>query len=105
MQHEEQVRGVPSEGPLADVGVTRPSADPQGIVGGVGGTAAVAPLRVVLDDDVRREPAPRAETVPSDQLWRAAIRAAREAAALAADLRRQLTNGGAGADDGPRAVA
>jgi hypothetical protein len=31
-----------------------------------------------------------ADTVPSEQLWRAAIRAAREAAALAADLRRQL---------------
>ncbi|GLC23774.1 hypothetical protein [Roseisolibacter agri] len=30
------------------------------------------------------------EAVPSDQLWRAAIHAAREAAALAADLRRQL---------------
>ena len=32
-----------------------------------------------------------AEHVPSDQLWRAAIRAAAEAAALAAELRQQLT--------------
>jgi hypothetical protein len=70
-------------------------------VGASGGT----PLRVVLDADGGREPAPTAETVPSDQLWRAAIRAARDAAALAADLRRQLTKGAAGADDGPRAVA
>ena len=103
MQHEEQVRGVPSEGPLADVGGSRPSADSIGIAVGAGGSGG-APLRVVGDADGGREPAPLAETVPSDQLWRAAIRAAREAAALAADLRRQLT-GGSGADDGPRAVA
>ena len=100
MQQEEQVRGTPPEGPLADAGGSRPSVDPVGIAVGSGG----APLRVVLDADVRREPSPMAETVPSDQLWRAAIRAAREAAALAADLRRQLT-GGSGVDDGPRAVA
>ena len=102
MQHEEQVRGVPSEGPLADVGGSRPSVDSIGIAGSAGGSGA-APLRVV-GADVGREPAPLAETVPSDQLWRAAIRAAREAAALAADLRRQLASG-AGVDDGPRAVA
>jgi hypothetical protein len=61
-------------------------------------------LRVVLDADGGREPSPLAETVPSDQLWRAAIRAAREAAALATELRRQLTSA-TGADEGPRAVA
>jgi hypothetical protein len=103
MQHEEQVRGVPSEGPLADVGAVRPSADVAGITVGASGSGGAA-LRVVLDADGAREPAPLAETVPSDQLWRAAIRAAREAAALAADLRRQLTSG-RGVDDGPRAVA
>ena len=103
MQQEEQVRSVPLEGPLTEVGIARPSADPMGIAVGVGGSGGV-PLRVVLDADGGREPFPPAETVPSDQLWRAAIRAARDAAALAADLRRQLTSA-SGADDGPRAVA
>jgi hypothetical protein len=48
-------------------------------------------------------PAPRAPTraaadVPSDQLWRQAIQATREAAASAAELRRALAapRGGAG---------
>ena len=102
-QQEEQVRGAPSEGPLADVGTSRPSVDAVGIGAGVGSSGG-APLRVVLDADGAREPSPLTETVPSDQLWRAAIRAAREAAALAADLRRQLTNAPR-ADEGPRAVA
>jgi hypothetical protein len=102
MQQQEVTDGAPVNAPVngapVDRGAARPPAD---AVAGGRGILEGAPLRVVPEG----VPAgPLAETVPSDQLWRAAIRAAREAAALAADLRRQLT-AGAGSDDGPRAVA
>jgi len=49
-------------------------------------------------------PPPRVEGVPSEQLWRAAILAARQAALAAADLRRALAeNAGPSADDVARA--
>ena len=102
MQQEQQVSdGAPLGGPSVDRGAARP---PVSVVAPSGARARLgdAHLRVVDDDD---GPAgPLAEAVPSDQLWRAAIRAAREAAALAADLRRQLA-ADAAADGGPRAVA
>ena len=101
MQQEQQVSdGASANGPSADRGAVRPSAEAAAGAGGVGSPGG-APLRVVAESG---HVGPLAETVPSDQLWRAAIRAAREAAALAAELRRQLA-GGVGPDGGPRAVA
>jgi hypothetical protein len=73
MQQEMRGRGdaaSPSEGALSDGSVgERP----------VGVFAAVGP-----------GPVPSVSDVPSDQLWRAAVLAAREAAMTAAELRRSL---------------
>ena len=84
MQHEQQHRG---ESPAGGGVVGGQSERPDAGTGGLNGSgeldlprAPFADARLVLTS----------ETVPSDQLWRAAIHAAREAAALAADLRRQL---------------
>ena len=84
MQHEQQHRGEPPAGGGVVSGQSeRPDAGTMGLNGSGDADLPRAPFadaRVAL----------ASETVPSDQLWRAAIHAAREAAALAADLRRQL---------------
>ncbi|MGZ8378508.1 MAG: hypothetical protein ACXWZS_07660 [Gemmatirosa sp.] len=86
MQQEQQHRGsAPTGG---------------GVAGGLGGPRdpGLGAVNGSGDAEVPRAPYSDArltmasETVPSDQLWRAAIHAAREAAALAADLRRQLAS-------------
>jgi hypothetical protein len=86
MQHEQQHRG---QTPVAGGGV-----------GGPGGERDPSPGAKNGNDDAEVPLAPfgdarlavASETVPSEQLWRAAIHAAREAAALAAELRRQLAS-------------
>ena len=84
MQHEQQHRGEsPAGGGVVSGQSERPDAG-MGPSNGSGGTDA---LRAPFTD---ARLAMASETVPSDQLWRAAIHAAREAAALAADLRREL---------------
>jgi hypothetical protein len=67
------------------------TADAEGARGraiSTGGTTAGG--LAASDVAARPSPADAAEGVPSEQLWRAAIRAAREAAVLAAELRRQI---------------
>ena len=65
-------------------------------VGSAGRPAApegvVAPASTVLGAGMDGAPAraPKVDSVPSDQLWRAAILAARQAAMTAAELRRAL---------------
>lgn len=88
MQHEQQHRGEPPAGGGVVAGqVERPDAGIGGPNGGAGLDVPRAPFA-----DARLALA--SEAVPSEQLWRAAIHAAREAAALAADLRRQLRGAG-----------
>jgi hypothetical protein len=86
MQHEQQHRGAAPAG--------------GGVVGGLGAQRDSSPGATNGSDGAEIPRAPfndarlvmASETVPSDQLWRAAIHAAREAALLAADLRRQLSS-------------
>ena len=86
MQHEQQHRGdAPAGGGVVGGQSERPDAGLGG-AGANGSGGLDAPRAPFADARL----AISSETVPSDQLWRAAIHAAREAAALAADLRRQL---------------
>ncbi|MDF1501542.1 hypothetical protein [Roseisolibacter sp. H3M3-2] len=71
MQHEREFRGDPP-------------------VAAEGARAGGAVVGDALASSVEPRPPLSSDTVPSEQLWRAAIRAAREAAALTVDLRRQF---------------
>lgn len=86
MQHEQQHRGAAPAGGgvVSGLGAQR---DP--ILGATNGSDGAELPRAAFSD---ARLAIASESVPSDQLWRAAIHAAREAAALAADLRRQLAS-------------
>lgn len=84
MQREQQHRG---ESPAGGGGVGGQAGPLDATVGVTNGSDGAEPLRAPFAD---ARLALASETVPSDQLWRAAIHAAREAAALAADLRRQF---------------
>ncbi len=79
--HLEGRDATPLETPVVDAAATR-------AVRGGAGSASASP-----------------EHVPSDQLWHAAIRAALQAAATAAELRRALRARRAAGSDDPRAVA
>ena len=69
----------------SDAAVTANGAAPDEAAVGIAVPAAVAPAPIPA--------AGRVESVPSEQLWRAAILAARQAAIAAAELRRALEQG------------
>lgn len=90
MQHEQQHRGAAPAGGAVVSGLGAQRDPGVGTTMGATNGSDGAELPHTPFSDARLAMA--SETVPSEQLWRAAIHAAREAAALAADLRRQLAS-------------